>query len=341
MIIVLNKVECMKKQITAFMALIGATALSLSACGNVENGTASDSAAADNTIVASFYPLAYLAEQISGETAEVINLTPSGEAHDTELSAADIDTMANADAVIYLSGFQPAIDEAVETTKPAQLLDVADSVALVASSEHESELSHEHEHDHEAEHDHEHEHDHAGEHDHDHGAFDPHFWLDPQRMRGAIAPTVELLTRVFPQHADTYKANGQRLDEKLVKLDENYDKKLTSCSTPTVVVAHEAYGYLAERFGFTQIGVSGIDPEQETSAQRLEQVAKVAKEAQVKVLFSESALSAKDTKTLAETLGIKTEVLDPLEIQADPEQDYIAVMQSNLEKLTSAMSCPQ
>lgn len=339
MIIVLNKVKFMKKKITAFVALIGAATLSLSACGNVENGAASDSGSADNTIVASFYPLAYLAEQISGETAEVINLTPSGEAHDTELSAADIDTMANADAVLYLSGFQPAIDEAIETTKPAQLLDVADSVALVASSEHESELNHDH--DHAAEHDHEHEHEHAAEHDHDHGTFDPHFWLDPQRMRGAITPTVELLTKVFPQHAETYKANGQRLDEELVKLDESYDTKLATCSTPTVVVAHEAYGYLAERFGFTQIGVSGIDPEQETSAQRLEQVAKVAKEAQVKVLFSESALSAKDTKTLAETLGIKTEVLDPLEIQIDPEQDYIAVMQSNLEKLTSAMSCTQ
>lgn len=281
--------------------------------------------------VASFYPLAYVTSQVGGDLVDVTNLTPSGEAHEVELSAKDLTTISQADALIYLSGFQAAVDDAVKEAAPKNTLDVAKAAKL-------KKLSAEQAAEHEAAHAHEGEHEEAG-HDHHHGSFDPHFWLDPQRLSQVVPQVVATLSQADPDHSDTFQKNGKALQDKLADLDKEYRSGLNKCATPTAVTAHEAYGYLADRYGFEQVGVKGVDPEAETSLTRLQEVANIAKDKKVNVLFSESALGDKDTKTLAEQLGIKSEVLDPLEIQVDKNRDYLQVMHDNLEKLSKAMKC--
>lgn len=281
--------------------------------------------------VASFYPLAYVTSQVGGDLVDVTNLTPSGEAHEVELSAKDLTTISQADALIYLSGFQAAVDDAVKEAAPKNTLDVAKAAKL-------KKLSAEQAAEHEAAHAHEGEHEEAG-HDHHHGSFDPHFWLDPQRLSQVVPQVVATLSQADPDHSDTFQKNGKALQDKLADLDKEYRSGLNKCATPTAVTAHEAYGYLADRYGFEQVGVKGVDPEAETSLTRLQEVANIAKDKKVNVLFSESALGDKDTKTLAEQLGIKSEVLDPLEIQVDKNRDYLQVMHDNLEKLSKTMKC--
>lgn len=281
--------------------------------------------------VASFYPLAYVTSQVGGDLVDVTNLTPSGEAHEVELSAKDLTTISQADALIYLSGFQAAVDDAVKEAAPKNTLDVAKAAKL-------KKLSAEQAAEHEAAHAHEGEHEEAG-HDHHHGSFDPHFWLDPQWLSQVVPQVVATLSQADPDHSDTFQKNGKALQDKLADLDKEYRSGLNKCATPTAVTAHEAYGYLADRYGFEQVGVKGVDPEAETSLTRLQEVANIAKDKKVNVLFSESALGDKDTKTLAEQLGIKSEVLDPLEIQVDKNRDYLQVMHDNLEKLSKTMKC--
>jgi zinc transport system substrate-binding protein len=84
--------------------------LTCSACG----GTGSE----DAEVVAGFYPLAYAAERVAGETVSVRNLTPPGvEPHDFELSGRDVQAIGEADLVLYLGGgFQPALERAIATT---------------------------------------------------------------------------------------------------------------------------------------------------------------------------------------------------------------------------------
>ena len=326
----------MKKEICA----AAIAALALSGC----SATAKSGKEAGGKVdaVASFYPLAYVTSQVGGDLVDVTNLTPSGEAHDVELSAKDLTTISQADALIYLSGFQAAVDDAVKEAAPKNTLDVAKAAKLKKLSAEEAaehEAEHEHEGEHEADHDHEGEHEEAGHEHHHHGAFDPHFWLDPQRLSQVVPQVVATLTKADPDHGDTFQKNGKALQDKLANLDKEYRAGLNKCATPTAVTAHEAYGYMADRYGFEQVGVKGVDPEAETSLTRLQEVANIAKAKKVNVLFSESALGDKDTKTLAEELGIKSEVLDPLEIQVDKNRDYLQVMQDNLQKLSKAMKC--
>lgn len=334
--------------LSAFTVMAATTALSLSGCGSSNQAASSDSNNTKPNIIASFYPLVFLTEQIGGDAVKVTNLTPSGEAHDVELSTKDLTTISKADAMVYLSGFQAAVDDAVKEAKPKKLLDVAEDVKLVKASEHESTADQEHtsdsDHDHEAQTNHNHEasgtegEDAAHEH-HDHGLYDPHFWLDPGRMVLAIEPVLKTLSEVAPDHKAEFEKNAKELRSKLEALDQKYATGLKTCQTPTIVVAHEAYGYLAEKYHFKQIGVKGIDPESTTAIKRLEEVAKVAQENKVSTLFSESALNDKDVKTLGETLKIHTKVLDPLEIQVDQKQDYLKVMETNLANLKEAMKC--
>ncbi|HLS16105.1 MAG TPA: zinc ABC transporter substrate-binding protein, partial [Beutenbergiaceae bacterium] len=95
--------------------------------------------------MASFYPLVYLAETVGSGLVEVIDLTPGGaDPHHLELAPVDIATMDAADMLLYLDGFQPAVDDAVgeitgpvslDVAGPAQVQDTSDSVRGAAGSE--------------------------------------------------------------------------------------------------------------------------------------------------------------------------------------------------------------
>ena len=113
-------------------ACAAATALALSACSSTAPSSTSGAKDGTLTVMASFYPLQYLAEKIGGEHVTVTSLTPAGaEPHDLELSPKTVDALSSADAVIYLAGFQSAVDEAIEQQAPKTVIDVSPAVQLV------------------------------------------------------------------------------------------------------------------------------------------------------------------------------------------------------------------
>ena len=342
----------MSKRILA-AACAAATALALSACTSTASSGDSSSKDGSLTVMASFYPLQYLAEKIGGEHVSVTSLTPEGaEPHDLELSPKMVDSLSSADAVIYLSGFQSAVDEAIEQQAPKTVIDVSSAAELVEAgsdanhpAEEEEEAAEEtqsgetdaHDHDHEG-HDHE-GHDHAG-HDHHHDmSADPHFWLDPVRMAKAATLVGDKLAEADSAHADTYKANAKALAEELTTLGDTLVTKTSKCQVKTFVTAHTAFGYLADRTGLTQVGISGLDPESSPSPARLAEIGQIAKEQGVTTIFTEALIDPKVAQTLADDLGITTAVLDPIESQTDASKDYAAVMQANIDALTKANNC--
>ena len=90
---------------------------------------------------------------------------------------------------------------------------------------------------------------------------DPHFWLDPVRMASAATLVGEKLAEADPANAETYKANAKALNEELTALGDDLVMKTSNCQVTTFVTAHTAFGYLADRTGLTQVGISGLDPE--------------------------------------------------------------------------------
>jgi len=305
------------------LALVGAATLA----GCSAQGT--DGGSDGVTVLASFYPLQYVAQQIGGDLVTVDNLTPpAAEPHDLELSPAQVREIGTADLVVYLSGFQHAVDEGVEARAPEHVVDAAGAAGLTEHAEESEESEEEHA-------------EHAGEHADD--ATDPHFWLDPSRLAAVGQAVADELAAVDPEHADEYAAGAQRLGRQLDDLDQEFADGLAACQGATLVTSHAAFGYLADRYALEQVGITELDPEVEPSPARLREIGDVVEAQGVTTLFSETLVSPKVTETLASDLGVRTAVLDPLEGLSEDAvaagDDYLSVMRANLAQLEEGLVC--
>ncbi|MET9379286.1 metal ABC transporter substrate-binding protein [Streptomyces sp. NPDC002992] len=333
-------------------AIAGAVSLglvTLSACSGT-SGAADKESDGKLAVVASFYPMQYLAEQIGGEHVAVTTLTKPGvEPHDLELKPKQIGELGEADYVLYLKGIQPAVDEAI---KQAGVKNTVDAATLTKLEDHGTAVGHDHgaeEPGHEGETAEEHaahegeahaDEAPADEHGHESEAgADPHIWLDPVKYAEVAKGVGASLEKADPDHAADYKKNTDALVKKLGDLDTAFETGLKNTSTKTFITTHSAFGYLAERYGLDQEGIAGIDPESEPSPARMKALQDIAKKEKVSTVFFETLASDKTAKTLASDTGLKTDVLDPLEGITDTSKgdDYIEVMQSNLAALKKAL----
>ncbi|PZT69524.1 zinc ABC transporter substrate-binding protein [Streptomyces sp. SW4] len=326
------------------IAVAAATALgltTLSACG----GDSTAAGGAGNTekfdVVASFYPMAYLAEQIGGEHANVTSLTePGQEPHDLEISAKQTAQLQEADAALYLKDLQPTVDEAIAQSGIKTKIDAATLTSLEVHGTEAGGHAHEDEHGHEEGHAHE-ESAPEDEHGHDHGegAKDPHIWLDPVRYAEVAEGVGKAFEKADPEHAADYRKNTETLVGKLDALHAKFRDGLKNTDTKVFITTHAAFGYLAERYGLTEEAISGLDPESEPSGARVKQLQTMAKEDGVTTVFYETLVSDKTAKTLADDAGLKTDVLDPVEGITDKSRgdDYIQVMEANLQALQKAL----
>ncbi|WP_329198828.1 metal ABC transporter substrate-binding protein [Streptomyces sp. NBC_01435] len=304
-------------------AVAGAAVLGLTALTACSSSDAADRKNGDKLdVVASFYPMQFLAEQIGGKHVSVTTLTKPGvEPHDLELSPRQIGGLTDADFILYLKGIQPAVDDAIGQSGAKHVVDAA---KLTALEDHGTETGAD-------EHGHEH-------HDGEAGA-DPHIWLDPVKYAEVAKGVGKALEKSDPDHAADYRKNTDALVTKLDGLNTAYENGLKNTATKTFITTHSAFGYLAERYGLTQEGIAGIDPEAEPSPARLNEIHTIAEKNKVTTVFFETLASDRTAKTVAKDTGLKTGVLDPLEGITDKSKgtDYIEVMRSNLAALEKAL----
>lgn len=329
-------------------AVAGAVALGLTALTACSTSDAADGGDGGKLkVTASFYPMQFLAERIGGEHVAVTSLTKPGvEPHDLELTPRQIGSISESDYVLYLKGIQPAVDDAI---KQSGVKNTVDAATLTTLENHGSEVSG-HDHGHEGE-EHADEHGHEGEEAHEEhsegdghnhgeeGGADPHIWLDPVKYAEVAKGVGKSLEKADPDHAADYEKNTETLVAELDKLHTAYESGLKNTATKTFITTHSAFGYLAERYGLTQQGIAGIDPEAEPSPARIQEIHTIAEKEKATTVFFETLASDRTAKTLAKDTGLKTGVLDPLEGITDKSRgaDYIEVMESNLTALQKAL----
>ena len=341
MVLMFNK---HRTRIVAAMSAL-TLALGLASCSDSSDDSKGGSSG-KLKVAASFYPIQWLTQQIGGDHVDVSSVTPAGaEPHDFEIGTKQIAELNKTKALFYVKGFQPSLDDAVGSLSDVSAVDLTKNVNLV---HHEGLLEHDHDHgdkkdgeakkdDGEKGHEDGKEHDHAE--DHDHGdAADPHFWLDPARMKRAADAIAAELSKKDPGHADAYKKNNEALQKKLDGLDKSFQTGLATCERRSIVTTHTAFGYLADRYKLSQVGLSGIDPESEPSPATLAKVKKYVQENGTTTIFTEELVSGKPAETLAKETKTVTAVLSPLE--SKPEKgDYEAAMTDNLTALKKALAC--
>ncbi|MFC7264284.1 metal ABC transporter solute-binding protein, Zn/Mn family [Streptomyces lutosisoli] len=313
-----------RRRLISGTAVAAATLLGLGTLSACSGSAAADGSSGKLDVVASFYPMEYLAEQIGGTYVNVTTLTqPGQEPHDLEISAQQTAQLQEADAVLYLKNLQPAVDDAVAQSEVKARIDAA---SLTTLEKHGNEVG-----GHAAEHD-----DTAGE---ETGATDPHLWLDPVKYAEVAKGVGAAFEKADPDNAATYKKNTEALVKKLDALNTQYKDGLADTKTKVFITTHAAFGYLAERYGLTEEAINGLDPESEPSANRVQALEKMAKADGVTTVFYETLVSDKTAKTIAGDANLKTDVLDPIEgiTKKSKGSDYLQVMESNLKALQTAL----
>jgi zinc transport system substrate-binding protein len=304
-------------------ALAVGSLLVTTACGQTSGDPAGGAQRGPLNIVVAFYPFQFLAERIAGRYGAVQNLTkPGAEPHDVELSPRQVADIAGADLVIYERSFQPAVDAAVEQQGGDQVLDTATVVRMESLDQG---------------------HDQPGgqENGRDQGTLDPHVWLAPPNMASIAAAVAARLAEADPAHRTDFEANLTALTADLTALDRDFALGLQACERREFITSHAAFGYLARQYRLEQIAIGGLAPEAEPSPTRIAEVQDQASEHQITTIFYETLVSPAVAKSIAGDLGLRTDVLDPVEGITDQSRgsDYVAVMRSNLTALRKANEC--
>lgn len=285
-------------RLTALAVVLAALLPALASC------TGHAQAASGVRVVTSFYPLQYVAQRVVGRHATVTNLThPGQEPHDLELTVRQTADIVDADVVLYESGFQAAVDQAVDQNGPDHVVDAAGPAGL------------------------------SGD--------DPHFWLDPTRLSRVAAAFEKQVAAVDPRHASAYAHNLSRLRADLSSQDSAYRQGLAHCRIHTIVASHDAFNYLGRRYGLKVVAINGLSPDAEPSPEHVRTLHGLIRSEGITTVFSERLASRKLTDSLARDLGIRTAVLDPIEglSTATADQDYLSLMRADLRALRKADQC--
>ncbi len=304
----------------ARLAAVPTAALLLAACGSAPS-TATDGGGPAISIVAAFYPLQFAAERVGGERVRVTSLTAAGaEPHDIELSPQQVAAVSDAQLVVYLAGFQSSVDEAVAQTGSGNSLDAMTGIAPLAPPQGEI--------------------DEATADGEQPPTNDPHVWLDPTAMSTIVATVAGRLSTLDPAGATEYAANAAALTASLTALDAAWTSGTATCASRDLVVSHEAFGYLAARYRFTQVGISGLSPDSEPSPAKVAEVADFVRTNGVRTIYYETLVDPKVAQTVAAETGAATAVLDPLEGLAEGStDDYLSVMSTNLDTVRKGQPC--
>ncbi|MGO1383535.1 MAG: metal ABC transporter substrate-binding protein [Arachnia sp.] len=296
-------------------AVLSAVALLLTSCSGADGSSSPPSTPPELDVVVSFYPLEFATTRIAGDLATVESLTAPGvDPHDIELSPQSVAQIKRADAVIYSAGLQAAVDQAVEVQAPNHSYDVNDAANLIAPEQ---------------------------QADQNPDVMDPHFWLDPVRMSDVSLAIADQLAEIDPENAGTYRGNAEKLATELSTLKESYDTALATCTEKDMITSHTAFRYIAEPYGFHQIGITGLAPESEPSAARLAEVSAIVKASSTTTVYSEVLLGARIAETVARETGAQVLVLDPIEgiNESSAGTDYLEIMYANLDALREGQGC--
>ena len=256
------------------------------------------------TVVASFYPLAYVAQRIVAGHATVIDLTRPGlEPEDLELDVAQTAEIADSEVAFYESGFQPGVDRAIAENGPAHVVDTTATVPIRDDN--------------------------------------PHFWLDPVLLARVARAFTATMVSADPAHAADYRSNLRGLEGDLHGLDRAFAAGLAHCRLHTVVTTHAAFSYLGHRYDLHFVAINGLSPDAEPSPEHLRGLQQLIRTQHLTTVFSERLASPTLARSLAGDLGLRTGVLDTMEglTPATRDQSYLTLMRQDLAALRKANQC--
>jgi zinc transport system substrate-binding protein len=296
--------------------------------GATDNNNNSSSTSQKIKVIASIFPMYEFTKNVAGDKADVVLMIPNGEEpHGWEPSTQEVQIIQNAQLFIYngagVESFVPNMSSSgnfahttfVKASDGIQMLDA--DVKNLDQEEAKPII--------------------------EQGGKDPHVWNDPVLAQQEVSNIANALEKTDPANAQHYEASANAYNQKLAKLDQDIKSTISTCNTHTFVSLHNAFSYFTQRYGLTDVWISGIAPESEVPPQDIAKVENVAKQNNVKVIFSEDLVDPKLAQSLADDIGAQVKVLSPLEgLNREDQQKgttFIDKWYENLDNLKVALGC--
>ena len=308
----------MKKRSVLWL-MLAFFALVLGACGQ-NAGQDNSNETKGMKIVTSFYPVYAMVKEVSGDLNDVRMIQSSSGIHSYEPSANDIAAIYDADIFIYhshtLESWAGSLDPSLQKSK-VKVIEASDGMTLERVPGLEDME--------------------AGNGVDEKTLYDPHTWLDPEKVAEEAQIIADKLSEQDSANKETYQKNAQNFSAKAHDLTKKYQPIFENADQKTFVTQHTAFSYLAKRFGLNQLGIAGISPDQEPSPRQLTEIQEFVKTYKVKTIFTASNASSKVANTLVKSTGVTLKTLNPLE--ADPQNDksYLENLEENLSVLAQEL----
>lgn len=269
----------------------------------------------DKTIYTSFYPLYFVTKKLVWENYKVENILPNWvEIHDYEPSLKQMWDLQKSKLIILNWLWLEHYEEKLEKNSKIPLVIVWENIENVIRLDEKIEKNDEH----------------------NHSNTDPHIWLSPKMM---LLATQNLQKQLEKNDIET---NSKIIDD-LKKLDEKYLKTLKTCQQKNIITSHNAFWYLARDYWLTQIPILWISNHEEASARNITDVLKKIKTEKIKAIFWENWESKNLTDMISKETLSEVFILNPIEtitdLQKKNNEDYITIMQKNLEFLAKWLNC--
>jgi len=265
-------------------------------------------------VVASFYPLAYMSEQIGGEHAIVVCLIqPGNDVHNWQPSTKQLVAANEADVIVYngagLDGWMQDVILPAINTQGKTVVDTTDGVDLLRSTDPTED-----------------------------GLYDPHTWVSPYVAAQQAEHIFDAMAEKDPANRDYYTANWVTLKAELDGLDSSYREQLSNRTKNDIFVTHDAFGYIAARYGFVQHGILGLSADEQPSTQTIVEIVDDMESTGVYTFYLEPGYSDVYVQTVREELSSRTgrgvKVLELYHMDGPLEgRDYLQQMEKNLENL--------
>ena len=158
-------------------------------------------------------------------------------------------------------------------------------------------------------------HDHGADERHgyeEHGAFDPHIWLDPVNAKAMASMIASTLSEADPANAETYAANAEALSQRLEDLTAEIAAEMESVRDRPFVVFHDAYRHFEDRFGLRAVGSIVISVDQSPGVRRIVELRDKIHELGAVCVFAEVQFESRLVDTIIEGTSARTGLLDPL-----------------------------
>lgn len=276
----------------------------------------------------SFFPYYDMAAQVGGNTVEVFQMVPDGaDPHSFEPTPRDLIRLESSDLFLYNGvEFESWIEGVLSMLSGSEtlVLKAEDFVPLLQVAVEDD-----------------HDHDHEEEDEHHHGPYDPHLWTDPVNMKNIARRVADAFIQLAPDSESEFEENYQVYAAAMDDLDAALQKLSEEASHHDLLVSHSAFGYLAHRYGFREIAVTGISPHTEPNPGRLAELTDLARNLGLEHIFFETLVNPKTAEVLAEEAGLTPLMLYNVEgITQEQQQNgasYITLMEENIQTLRKAL----